>query len=65
MDGLAELFRQARAGDACAYEAIVRRYQDMAVGYAYAVLGDFHSAEDAAQEAFVEANYAKDRSHYS
>ena len=27
----------------------------MAVGYSYAVLGDFHLAEDAAQEAFVEA----------
>jgi len=27
----------------------------MAVGYAYSVLGDFHLAQDAAQEAFVEA----------
>jgi RNA polymerase sigma factor (sigma-70 family) len=27
----------------------------MAVGYAYALLGDFHLAEDAAQEAFIEA----------
>ena len=34
---------------------IVVRYQDMAYGCAYAVLGDFHLAEDAAQEAFVEA----------
>ncbi|NIR02616.1 MAG: RNA polymerase subunit sigma-24, partial [Gemmatimonadales bacterium] len=30
-------------------------FQDMAVGYAYSILGDFHLAEDAAQEAFVQA----------
>ena len=34
---------------------LVERFQDMAVGYAYSVLGDFHLAEDAAQEAFLEA----------
>lgn len=34
----------------------MRRFQDMAYGYAYAVLNDFHLAEDAAQEAFVEAH---------
>ena len=27
----------------------------MAVGYSYSILGDFHLAEDAAQEAFLEA----------
>lgn len=27
----------------------------MAYGYAYAILGDFHLAEDAAQEAFITA----------
>jgi RNA polymerase sigma factor (sigma-70 family) len=37
-----------------AFEEIVRRYQDMAVGYAFARLGSFQLAEDAAQEAFVE-----------
>ena len=37
------------------YGEIVRRFQDMAYGYAYSVLGDFHQAEDAAQEAFIEA----------
>ena len=38
-----------------AYGEIVRRFQDMAYGCAYAVLSDFHLAEDATQEAFVEA----------
>ena len=34
---------------------LVERFQDMAYGYAYAVLGDFHLAEDATQDAFVTA----------
>ena len=45
----------AQTGSTSAYDIIVRRFQDMAVGYAYSVLGDFHLAEDAAQEAFIEA----------
>lgn len=46
---------KARVGDLAAYGEIVKRYQDMAVGYAFSILGDFHLSEDAAQEAFVEA----------
>ncbi|MCZ6676034.1 MAG: sigma-70 family RNA polymerase sigma factor [Candidatus Poribacteria bacterium] len=38
-----------------AFGEIVRRFQDMAFGVAYALLGDFQLAEDAAQEAFIEA----------
>ena len=38
-----------------AFGELVQRFQDMAFGYAYSVLGDFHLAEDAAQEAFVTA----------
>jgi RNA polymerase sigma factor (sigma-70 family) len=38
-----------------AFDAIVRQYQDLAYGYAYAVLGQFELAEDAAQEAFLTA----------
>lgn len=38
-----------------AFGQLVVRYQDMAYGYAYAILGDFHLAEDASQEAFVTA----------
>ena len=46
---------RAREGDADAYAAVVWRFQDMAVGYGYALLQDFQLAEDAAQEAFLEA----------
>ncbi len=46
---------KAQAGDVEAFGAVVGRFQDMAVGYAYSVLGDFHLAEDAAQDAFVQA----------
>ena len=51
----AELVRRVQQGDAEAFSALVVGFQDMAVGYAYAVLGDFHLAEDAAQEAFLDA----------
>jgi len=55
LDELAETFSRAQQGDKVAFGELVRRYQDLAVGYAYAVLGDFHHAEDAAQDAFVDA----------
>ena len=55
MDTLIALIQRAQAGDREAFGAIVLRFQDMAVGYAYALLGDFHLAEDAAQEAFIQA----------
>lgn len=45
----------AHGGDLAAFEALVKRFEDMAVGYAYSVLGDFHLARDAAQEAFIQA----------
>lgn len=48
-----ELVCRARRGDHRAYDRIVQIYQDRAVGCAYAYLGDFHLAEDAAQEAFL------------
>jgi RNA polymerase sigma factor (sigma-70 family) len=52
---LAHLVRQAQTNDLGAYNQIVRRFQDMAVTYAYSLLSDFHLAEDVAQEAFVAA----------
>jgi len=55
METLVTLIREAQTGNAEAYSLIVSRFQDMAYGYAYAILGDFHLAEDAAQEAFIEA----------
>lgn len=54
-DDLKELVLRAQRGDVEAFAVLVRRYQGMAVGYAYAQLGDFHLAEDAAQEAFIDA----------
>jgi RNA polymerase sigma factor (sigma-70 family) len=55
MEDLKSLIEKAQTGDLDAYGMIVRRFQDMAVGYAYSIIGDFHLAEDAAQEAFIEA----------
>jgi RNA polymerase sigma factor (sigma-70 family) len=47
--------RAAQAGDDLAFSELVRAYQDIAVAYATSILRDYHLAEDAAQEAFVEA----------
>lgn len=55
MKELEALISRAQAGDLDAYGRIVQQFQDMAVGYAYSILGDFHLAEDAVQEAFIEA----------
>lgn len=55
MHDLTEAVERAKRGDLNAFITIVRRFQDMAVGYAYSILGDFGLAEDAAQEAFLQA----------
>src|SRR5512138_442427 len=57
MAELSWLVEQSRNGDLDAFGELVRRFQDMAHGYAYSILGDFHLAQDAAQEAFVDAYY--------
>ena len=49
------LVRAAQQGDEFAFTELVRAFQDIAVAYATSILGDYHLAEDAAQEAFVEA----------
>jgi RNA polymerase sigma factor (sigma-70 family) len=54
-DDLSILVTNAQTGNYDAFNGLVRRFQDMAVGYAYAIIGDFQLAEDAAQEAFVGA----------
>lgn len=51
----AETVIQAQSGDVAAFDVLVRRFQDQAVGYARSLLADATAAEDAAQEAFVEA----------
>ena len=55
MKNLPTLVEQAAAGDASAFSALVRRFQDFAVAYARAILGDREEAEDAAQDAFLAA----------
>ncbi len=50
---LRELVRDAGDGDVGAFAELVRGHQEMAFGYALGILGDFHLAEDAVQEAFV------------
>jgi RNA polymerase sigma factor (sigma-70 family) len=46
---------RAQKGDLSAFDRIVTRFRDMAVGYGHSILGDFQLAEDAAQEAFIKA----------
>ena len=61
MEEIRSLVVRSRAASAeqaerlAAFGRLVERFQDMAYGYAYSVLGDFHLAEDAAQEAFITA----------
>jgi hypothetical protein len=63
IDELVTLIAAVRSGETCAYEPVVRRFQDMAVAYAFALLGDWQLAEDAAQEAFIAA-YCYPGSYY-
>ncbi len=51
----AEAVSRVQNGQAECFSELVTSFQDMAVGYAYSILGDFHLAEDAAQEAFLDA----------
>lgn len=53
MDWIPTVIR-AQRGDREAFGTLVRRFQDMAVGYSYSLLLDFPLAEDAAQEAFLQ-----------
>ncbi len=55
MEEIGTLVLRAQAGDTEAFAKIVESFQDMAYGYAFAFLNDFTQAEDAAQEAFIQA----------
>ena len=52
---------RARSGDVNAYEELVQHYQELAFRVAYQVTNNAADAEDAAQEAFVNAYYALGR----
>lgn len=56
-----ELAGRARRGDVAAYEALVRRYQEVAFRAAWLITRDAQEAEDAVQEAFVKAYHALGR----
>lgn len=55
MQEVKTLVEGVQAGDRDAFAALVRRFQDMAVGYSYSLVGDRQLAEDVAQEAFLTA----------
>ena len=55
------LLRRCAAGEAPAFDALVRLYSGKAYHYAYAILKNHHDAMDAAQEAFVKAYRALPR----
>ena len=55
VEELRSLLTLATAGNSEAYDRIVARFRDMAYSYAYAILRDFGLAEDATQEAFLQA----------
>jgi RNA polymerase sigma-70 factor, ECF subfamily len=65
----AEIIAAVLDGEKSLYAELVRRHQKMALTTAWRVLGDFHAAEDAVQETFVNAfhNLAglKDRASFS
>ncbi len=54
-----DLVRAASEGDPtkrhAAFECLVRQFQDLAYGCAYGILGHFHLAQDASQDAFLTA----------
>ena len=49
------LVGRAREGDLEAFAEVTRRFQQMAFGYALALLRDLQQAEDVVQESFVAA----------
>lgn len=52
---LRTLVERAQNGDVAAFTELARRYGDMVFAYALSRLGNFHHAEDAAQETFIAA----------
>jgi RNA polymerase sigma-70 factor (ECF subfamily) len=53
----AELVKAALNGDVQAFSILVEKYSSAACSVAFGVLGDYHLAQDAAQEAFVRAYF--------
>ena len=47
---------QVTQGNEDAFGSLVDRFQDMAVGYAYSMLGDYDYALDAVQKVFIQVS---------
>jgi RNA polymerase sigma-70 factor (ECF subfamily) len=58
-----KLIGQVKRGDRKAFEALVRRYQDVAFRTAWIIVRDAQDAEDVTQAAFIKAWLAIDRFH--
>jgi RNA polymerase sigma-70 factor, ECF subfamily len=55
MESTPELVRRCIDGDAFAFEQLVREHMNTVLGLAYNYVGNFSTAEDIAQETFVQA----------
>ena len=55
MNSTEQLVYAARLGDRSAYGELVRRYERAVIATGWSMLGDFHAAQDLAQDAFVAA----------
>ena len=55
MDPTSELVRRCIDGDPAAFERLVRDHMNTVLGLAYNYVGNFSTAEDIAQETFVQA----------
>lgn len=55
MNSTQQLVDAARSGDRAAYGELVRRYERAVIATGWSVLGDFHAAQDLAQDTFVAA----------
>jgi RNA polymerase sigma-70 factor (ECF subfamily) len=50
-----ELVRLARNGDRASFAELIRRHERLVLGTAWETLGDWHAAQDVAQDAFLVA----------
>jgi RNA polymerase sigma-70 factor (ECF subfamily) len=55
MDSTAELVHRCTTGDPSAFDGLVREYMNTVLGLAYHYVRNFHTAEDLAQETFIQA----------
>ena len=61
MESDEHLMRRVARGDQAAFRALLERWEGAAKRYAFRMFGDYHAAEDAAQEAFVRLYHAAPR----